>query len=204
MKDFFESVETRWPAGRRDLHWHLLPPSTESAADDLLGPYGDLIRTPGLEMVLPKWLHVTVLHAGPHDEASAEEVAQMTDHVREAVAGTGPVELVFSRPSIGTVGIGRAARPGAAARALWDATWAATTQVVGERWQLMPEIYNPHLTIAYAGRDAARADGASMKSELSDIDAGDVTMSFPTLTLVSQWHTHQRIIWEPLATVPLA
>ncbi|WP_277762474.1 hypothetical protein [Streptomyces sp. IB2014 016-6] len=44
-----------------------------------------------------------------------------------------------------------------------------------------------------------------MKSELSDINAGDVTMTFPSLTLVSQWHTHQQhIIWEPLATVPRA
>ncbi|MFE5669103.1 2'-5' RNA ligase family protein [Streptomyces niveus] len=207
MKDFFESVETRptapWPAGRRDLHWHLLPPSTEQTVDALLGPYGDLIRYPGMEMVLPKWLHVTVLHAGPHAEASDEEIAQMTALVREAVAGTGPVSLTFSRPSVGTVAIERAARPGAAARALWDATWSATEQVVGERWQLLPEIYNPHMTIAYAGADADHADRAAMKSELSDINAGEVTLEFPTLSLVSQRHNHKRITWELLATVPL-
>ncbi|MGW1022080.1 2'-5' RNA ligase family protein [Streptomyces niveus] len=206
MQDFFEAVENRgnrWPAGRRDLHWHLLPPSTQDTVDALLGPYGDLIRTPGMEMVLPRWMHVTVLHAGPHASASDDEVAQMVGLVREAVAGTGPVTLTFSRPSIGTVAIERAARPGAAARALWDATWAATTAVVGERWELLPEIYQPHLTIAYAGADAAHADRAEMKASLSDIDAGEVTMAFPELTLVSQWHDHRRITWEPLATVAL-
>ncbi|WP_051433561.1 2'-5' RNA ligase family protein [Streptomyces niveus] len=168
----------------------------------MLHPYADLIRAPGMKMVLPRRLHVTVLHARPQAEASDAEIAAMTDGVREAVAGTGPIELVFSRPSIGTVGIGRAARPGAAARGLWEATWTATTEVMGERWQLLPEIYNPHMTIAYAA-DAHNADRAEMKSALSDVDASEVTLTFPELTLVSQWHNHRRIIWEPLATLPL-
>lgn len=44
---------------------------------------------------------------------------------------------------------------------------------------------------------------AHLTSILSDVDAGEVTMAFPALTLVSQWHTHENIVWEPLATVPL-
>ncbi|MCL7382220.1 2'-5' RNA ligase family protein [Streptomyces sp. 35G-GA-8] len=204
MRDFFAGVETRWPAYRRDLHWHLLPPSTEQAVDDLLGPYAELIRYPGMEMVTPKWLHATVLHAGPREEATDDEIDEMVARVRDAVTGTGPLTLTFSRPSIGTVAIGRAARPGATVRQLWDTTWTATTAVVGERWNLLPEIPYPHITIAYAGRDAAHADRAAMKAMLSDIDAGEVTLDFPALTLVSQWHTHQHIVWEPLATVPLS
>lgn len=207
MKDFFEGVETRpggpWPAFRRDLHWHLLPPDSEQASTTLVGPYTDLVDRPGLHMVPPEWLHVTVLHAGPRTEATAEEIARITDRVREAVAGTGPVTLTFSRPAVGATGIGRDARPGKAARRLWEATWDATVAVVGERWNLVPKTYTPHVTIAYAGRDADRADRAHLTSILSDIDAGEVTMTFPALTLVSQWHTHENIVWEPLATIPL-
>lgn len=206
MKDFFEGAETHahpWPAGRRDLHWHLLPPRTEETTDALLGPYTGLLRTPGMEMVMPDWLHVTVLRAGPHDQASEGEIAEMTDRVREAVAGTGPVELVFSRSSVGTVGIARAGWPRAAAHALHRAAWSVTRQVVGDRWWLAPAIFHPHLTLAYAGRDAEQADRDDMKNMLSRVDAGEATVSFPTLTLVSQWHTHQEILWEVLATIPL-
>lgn len=208
MKDFFESVETRpggpWPAFRRDLHWHLLPPSTPHTVDTLLAPYTQLTRYPGMEEVLPKWLHVTVLHAGPTASASGAEITEMTDRVRQAAAGTGPIEMVFSRPSIGNLGIERSARPGAPLRRLWDITWEATTAVVGDRWELLPTVAYPHATIAYAGRDAPDDTGrADMKSLLSDIDAGEVTLEFTALTLVSQWHTHQRIVWERLAEIPL-
>ena len=206
MKDFFERAEARahaWPAGRRDLHWHLLPPDVEQAREALLDPYAELIGYPGLVLVPPRWLHVTVLHSGPRDEASDEEIVEITGRVGDAVAGTGAVELIFSRPSIGTVAIERPARAGAPARQLWEAAWSATARVVGERWPLQPEIYYPHVTIAYAGRDAHFAHRTDLKALLSDTDGGDVTMAFSELTLVSQWHTHQHIVWEPLAAVPL-
>ncbi|GGR20775.1 hypothetical protein GCM10010497_23880 [Streptomyces cinereoruber] len=37
MEDFFAKVGRFWPAGRRDLHWHILPTPTE--ADALIAPY---------------------------------------------------------------------------------------------------------------------------------------------------------------------
>jgi 2'-5' RNA ligase len=204
LQDFFDRVENRthpWPAGRRDLHWHLLPHPV--AARQLVEPYRELAHRPGLEPVPAQWLHVTVLHSGPEQEASTQEVQEITARVRKAVAGTGAVELTFARPAIGNVAIERAARPGAAARRLWEATWAATREVVGERWPLLPTTYYPHTSIAYAGRDAQLADRGELKQALSDIDGGEVTLTFPTLALVSQWHDGRQIIWEHLADVPL-
>ncbi|MEK8141566.1 hypothetical protein NKH18_00225 [Streptomyces sp. M10(2022)] len=37
MENFFERVAKAWPAGRRDLHWHILPAASE--ADALLASY---------------------------------------------------------------------------------------------------------------------------------------------------------------------
>ncbi|MEV4998563.1 2'-5' RNA ligase family protein [Streptomyces niveus] len=154
-------------------------------------------------MVLPRWLHVTVLHAGPQASATDAEIAAMTEGVRKAVAGTGPITLTFSRPSIGTVGdrsgsTTRCGRSCAVGRDLDGHDRCGRRPVAAQ-----PETYTPHLTIAYAGSDAAHADRSALKAELSDIDAGEVTLEFPVLTLVSQWHNHRRITWEPLATVPL-
>lgn len=32
MENFFERVGRFWPAGRRDLHWHILPTPAEASA----------------------------------------------------------------------------------------------------------------------------------------------------------------------------
>lgn len=37
MENFFERVGRFWPAGRRDLHWHILPTPDEASA--LAEPY---------------------------------------------------------------------------------------------------------------------------------------------------------------------
>ena len=37
VENFFERVGRFWPAGRRDLHWHILPPPDEASA--LAEPY---------------------------------------------------------------------------------------------------------------------------------------------------------------------
>jgi 2'-5' RNA ligase len=207
VDSFFERVETGdnpWPAGRRDLHWHLLPPDIEAACKLLQDPYSELIHYPGLVLVPPQRLHVTVLHCGPQSEASDQEVADITARVREAVAGIGPLELTFARPTIGNVAVERTARPGAPARRLWEAVWNATTQVVSEeRWPLRAETYYPHMSIAYAGPDARHVDRGGLKQLLSDIEGGEATLTFPSLTLVSQWHNDRHILWKRIATVPL-
>ena len=192
-----------WPAGRRDLHWHLLP-KTVADREALAGPYRELARQPGLEPVDDEWLHVTVLHCGPHQDATAGEIQEIATRVREAVAGGGPVELTFARPQVGSVALERAARPGVATRRLWDVTRTATTEVVGERWPLQPAAaYYPHVSLAYAGSQASLADRGVLKQLLSDIDAGEVTLVFSSLSLVSQWHDGRRIVWDSLVTVPL-
>ncbi|MFE5097262.1 hypothetical protein ACFRCI_45005 [Streptomyces sp. NPDC056638] len=57
--------------------------------------------------------------------------------------------------------------------------------------------------IAYTGHDGRLADRGELKQVLSDIDSGAVTLTFPALALVSQWHDGRQIVWEHLADVPL-
>lgn len=45
MENFFERVGRVWPAGRRDLHWHILPTLAEAAA--IAAPYKDLLPRRG-------------------------------------------------------------------------------------------------------------------------------------------------------------
>jgi len=206
MDDFFARVVNRahaWPAGRRDLHWHLLPSPSE--ADALARPYRDVTSTPGLNAVPPQWLHITVLHAGPQADSSDAEVEAVVAKVRDAAADTGPFALTLYPPSVGTVALECMGYPGAPARRLWELTAAATEEVIGKRFELLSDVYYPHVSLAYAGPDGHLADRAVLKAALSDVeDAGPVTVQAHTLSLVAQWHDgRSQIVWEHLASVPL-
>lgn len=62
MENFFERVAKAWPVGRRDLHWHILPASSEAV--ELLASYPETVFSrPGLVRVPSEWLHCTLLHA---------------------------------------------------------------------------------------------------------------------------------------------
>ena len=75
---------------------------------------------------------------------------------------------------------------------------------MGDRWPLIPSSFYPHTSLAYAGRDAAKADRQAMKIWLSDHGPREpVTFRAEKLSLVSQWHDHATITWEHLTDVPL-
>ncbi|MFM9373228.1 2'-5' RNA ligase family protein [Streptomyces sp. Da 82-17] len=205
MDNFFARVEQRthaWPAGRRDLHW-LVIPDRETAQTRLYQPYRALAEQPGLHPVRPEWMHITVLHMGPQDTASADEIAQLVEAVAKSAAGISPYELTLSRPAIGNVAIESTGYPGAPHRELWEMTRQAQQAVVGDRWPFIPTVSYPHLSHAYAGADAHLADRGALKVMLSDLPGEPVTLPVHTLTLVSEWHTRSEIVWDVLAEVPL-
>jgi 2'-5' RNA ligase len=206
MDNFFARVMNRtaaWPAGRRDLHWHILPSEEEAKA--LTEPYRHVVSTPGLNPVPARWLHITVLHAGPEADTSQAEIDAMVDKVRAAAVEVEPFELTLFPPAVGTVALECAGYPGAPARRLWELTATASQQVMGDgRFTLIPASYYPHTSVAYAGPDAHLADRTALKVALSDTAAVAVTVRAHTLSLVSQWHDGKsKIVWEELASVPL-
>lgn len=205
MEDFFAKVESRshpWPEGRRDLHWLIIPPES-LAREFLYEPYRSLAERPGLCPVRPQWMHITVLHAGPQDSASAAEISRLVEEVAKRAAAHTPFEVTLSRPDIGTMAIESKGWPGAPHRALWDMTWQAQQAVVGERWPQIPAVSYPHLTHAYAGPGGHLADRSVLKAALSDLPGEPVILPVATLTLVAEWHDHREITWDVLAEVPL-
>lgn len=206
MDDFFTTVESRehaWPAGRADLHWHVLF-STDEVRAALTDPYAELTHRPGLEPVPPEWLHMTVLHSGPAAEATGAEIKQIIDGVRAGARGLAPFEVTFAQPAAGNVAIECLGQPGPPARALWEMTWQQTHQVVDDRWPRIPGIYYPHISLAYAaGPKALEVDRSTLKVWLSDHGRGEVTLRAERLVYVAQSHDRHRITWEVLEEIPL-
>lgn len=198
---FFERVGRVWPAGRRDLHWHVLPTPGEAAA--LAAPYAPLALTrPGLEGVPAEWLHCTLLHTVGlgRDDIDLEAVLAEAGAVARTLS---PFRLTFDRPSVSTVGFDLSGWPGRPFTVLVD---ALTQVMAGTKKEFAPApSRHPHLSLAYAADGAQDVDSVALRTALAAIEGPlSATVVVDRLHLVEQWHDGARIRWEPLAEVPLA
>ncbi|MGW4551948.1 2'-5' RNA ligase family protein [Streptomyces violaceorubidus] len=199
MESFFTRVESFWPAGRRDLHWHILP--TEAEARALTAPYADVVSRPGLQPVLPQWVHCTLLHAVGVGR-SAIDTDALVDQVKQHTQTVTPFTLTFDRPAVGSVAVEISGWPGQAFAELGTAVTEATTGT-GVSFTAARSRY-PHISVAYTTAGAEDVDATAVKASLADV-AGPLsaTVYVDRLHLVEQWHDGAHITWEPLAEVLL-
>ncbi|WP_048581545.1 2'-5' RNA ligase family protein [Streptomyces viridochromogenes] len=199
MKDFFAAVEHRWPAGRKDYHWHILP-DPDLVQRELFEPYRELTHQPNLAPVRSKNFHITLLHGPPVEEVTEDEIDEAVTLVREGCATVAPFDLILERPALGTVAIECIGRPGAVSRPLWQLTADATAKATKRRFPTIPAAHYPHGSIAYAVGDVKRLP---LKVWLSDNGPGPVTVPVSKISLVAQWHDHREIVWDHILDVPL-
>ncbi|WP_189750472.1 2'-5' RNA ligase family protein [Streptomyces tendae] len=200
VEDFFTRVGRVWPAGRRDLHWHLLP--TEAEARALTVPYAEVVSRPGLQPVPPQWMHCTLLHAVGAGR-SAVDTDGLVDTVRQYAQTVTPFTLTFDRPAVGPVAVEISGWPGQPFAELGTAVTEAMTGS-GVPFTAARSRY-PHMSVAYTTEGAEDVDAIAVKASLADV-AGPLsaTVYVDRLHLVEQWHDGAHITWEPLAEVHLA
>lgn len=104
MESFFAHIADRWPPGREDYYWLLLPDPGRVLAR-LAGPYQELTRRPGLAPVPPAWVHVTIQHVAPVDAVTGEEIAKIIGVVRDGCAHVAPFELTVGQAEVWGTGI---------------------------------------------------------------------------------------------------
>ncbi|MGW1496903.1 2'-5' RNA ligase family protein [Streptomyces sp. NPDC002402] len=199
MEHFFERVGRFWPAGRRDLHWHILPTPDEATA--LTAPYRGL-ASPGLQSVPVDGMHCTLLHAVGLSSTSIDTAALLEDAASYARTRS-PFTLTFDRPAVGNVGVEISGWPGLPFNEIVD----AVTQVMagtGAAFKAAPSRY-PHMSLAYASDGAQEVDAVALRAALAAIEQPlSATMVADRLHLVEQWHDGAHIMWRPIGEVPLA
>lgn len=205
MESFFDRVEPVWPQGRRDLHWHLLPaPATEAVA--LGRPYVGLTLTKGLHRVIPEWMHCTLIHAigadVDFDPAVSAGVELLVADVARRVADIEPFTLRFGSPVIKPVAIEAPGSPDSPHQTLVDHVLAAHRELWGDA-HLLSASPAPHISLAYAGKEAEDIDTDELEAQLSDIEGQTTEVYVDRLHLVAQRHDGVHITWQPLAEVPL-
>ncbi|MGW3060664.1 2'-5' RNA ligase family protein [Streptomyces goshikiensis] len=199
MESFFERVTPFWPAGRRDLHWHLLPSAAEAAA--LAAPYGDRLAAPGLSRVPVRWMHCTLLHAIGLGRAGID-IEELLHDVRSAVQTVDPFALTFDRPAVGAVGVEVSGWPGSPFTELVDIVTAATTRA-GATFKPGPSRY-PHISLGYTADGADTLNPVTLKTALATIDQPVSAGLFADrIHLVEQRHDGRHIMWDPIAEIPL-
>ncbi|MFJ3926328.1 2'-5' RNA ligase family protein [Streptomyces sp. NPDC090022] len=122
--------------------------------------------------------------------------------VRRATQGMKPFTLTFDRPSIGTVAVEISGWPGKPFTALVDIVTAAMDRT-GAASKAGPSRY-PHISLGYTSTGAEELNAATLKTALASIDQPlSGTVLADRLHLVEQWHDGGRIMWTPVAVVPL-
>ncbi|MFD4342682.1 2'-5' RNA ligase family protein [Streptomyces anulatus] len=191
-------MSTVWPAGRRDLHWHILPTYAESSA--LVAPYAGFPR-PGLPGVPVEGMHCTLLHAVALARTGVDLEGLLKD-VGAFARTVEPFILTFDRPAIGNVAVELSGWPQDPFASIADFLTGAMTRAGGV-FKAAPSRY-PHMSVAYTSNGAELLETTGLKAELAAIDGPlSGTVFADRLHLVEQWHDGRHITWEPVAVVPL-
>jgi 2'-5' RNA ligase len=199
MEDFFAGVADRWPAGREDYHWHVLP-GTEAMRERLADPYRELTDRPGLVPVRAEWMHVAVQHLAPAAEITGAELAKITRVVRDRCAGIAPFVVTAGRADAWETGVVCPVRPGYLLRFLRQVTTGTGREVTGGRFGTHQPVYCPHLTLAYA---VAHVDHGPVRAWISDCEAVEVALPVSRLVLVAQRHDRREITCRLIDEVAL-
>jgi 2'-5' RNA ligase len=196
MENFFAEVAERWPAGREDYYWHVLPGSTADR-ERLAGSFRDLTERPGLVPVRPEWMHVAVQRLGPASGITGTELARMARLVQGRCGGIAPFTVTVGRAEAWEAGVVCPVRPGYLLRFLRQ----VIAEVAGGRPGPDPPAYCPHLTLAFA---VARVDLGPARAWLSDWEASEAEVQVARLVLVAQQHDRREITWRVIDEVALS
>jgi 2'-5' RNA ligase len=197
----------RWGSNRGDLSyedsicWHLLlgsHPGVRAVVADAqrrMAPFGGMHMTPA------RWLHATVLLAGPAGSITRDDMDEMLARATAALAGTAPVTVTLGRVLYSPEGIALGISPASALSPVLAAAQAATLEVTGTSGSSedVASAWMPHLTVCYStGEQAA----APVIAELGKAVPGcEVTID--RLSLVVQNGPEQLWDWRVAGTARL-
>jgi 2'-5' RNA ligase len=128
--------------------WHLLLGDNAGARGIAAQARQRLARFSGLQMTPERWLHVTVLLAGPVTAISRGDMGAMLGRAQAALSRTAPVTVTLGRVFFHPEAIALGISPADALMPVLEAAQAATREVTGTSGST--EAWAPHLTLCYS------------------------------------------------------
>jgi 2'-5' RNA ligase len=197
----------RWGEHRAGLSyedcvcWHLLLGANAGVRAVAADVQQRLARFGGMHMTPARWLHVTVLLAGPTATITRGDMERMLARARAALAGTSPVTVTLGRVLYHPEGIALGLSPADALGPVFAAAQAATREVTGTGGSTkdLGAAWIPHLSISYS---TCEQSAAPVIAELGKAVPGcEVTID--QLSLVVQNGPEQLWDWQVAGTAHL-
>jgi hypothetical protein len=192
-----------WRAGRHFYACHLTL-NDQPQLRDLIRRYQDALADLGnLDLIPPRWLHLTMQGIGFIDEISPHELTAVTKHVADRLRNVPVPVVTFDQPTIGQDAVYLKAQPAGPIYDLRLATYQAIKSALGAgQFHEAPPIreqYTPHVSAAYVNSDGP---AQPIIDALSRVQAPSVTATFRTASILT-FHRDQRM-YEWTNAIPIS
>ena len=190
-----------WGIGKRFYTWHITF-EDQTEVVDLAQQYRDRLSSqPELDLIPPRWLHLTMQGIGFFDQVDPADVEAIVSAARKRCAQLPPMDLVISNPHVDPESIQIAVQPAEPLRQLRVAIRAAIADVWGpDGVPERAEPYNPHMSLAYIN---AAGPGSPLSAALADAPHPTASATIDSCQLIVLNRDERMYVWEPHATVKL-
>jgi 2'-5' RNA ligase len=192
-----------WAEGRHLYACHLIP-DDQPRLRELVADYQQaLTGLPGIDLIPPQWLHLTMQGIGFTDEITAAELGALEGALTAALATIDPPRIEFRQLTVHPEAIYLKAHPADALDPLRTKMHAAVASVLGlERFtEPVPDraTFHPHVSIAYMSRDG---ETEPIAAALRTLTARSVEVTFAKADLLEIHRDHRMYEWT--SATPIA
>jgi 2'-5' RNA ligase len=193
-----------WRAGRHFYACHLTL-DDQPQLRDLIRRYQDALAHFGnLDLIPPRWLHLTMQGIGFVDEVSPDELTAVTKRITDRLRDVPVPVVTFDQPTVGQDAVYLKAQP---AEPIYDvrlATYQAIASALGpgQLHEARPtrEQYTPHVSAAYVNSDGP---AQPIFDALASVQAPSVTTTFRTASILTFHRDHQMYEWTNALPIPI-
>jgi 2'-5' RNA ligase len=189
-----------WAVGRRFYTWHL---TFEDAADviRLVREYEAHLELPGLDVIPPRWLHLTMQGIGFVGEVDDGDVGEMVAVARVRLAALDPFTISLGPAVVDPEVVRLRVTPAETVSSLRHELRAAISDVWGgERVPEDEAGFTPHVSLAYSNRDG---DMQQVLDAATAVSPRPATARITQADLILLNRDHRQYEWTTYAEVPL-
>ena len=182
----------------RQLMWPITLGTDQAIIELAREAHRRLTGIAGLDLVPPRWLHLTTLTSGPADDIASDALAAMIEEAQHLLAAIAPITITVGRVLYHPRAVMLDAGPAEPFQPVIEAVRAATRKA-GRSTALYHDPWRPHITLAYS--NTSRPAAPVIEALGRNLPARQVTIR--SVSLVTQ-SPRQRWTWDRITDLPLA
>jgi 2'-5' RNA ligase len=195
-----------WQTGQ-DFYACFLTLEDQPELRGLVRRYQDALgHRPGLDLIAPRWLHITLQGVGFADDISPADLAAITERIGERLRAVRPPTTTFHRPTIRPTAVFLKAVPPEPLYRLRLAVHQAITSVVGpgQFGEAAPDPgkFAPHVSVAYASPNGS-GPVPPLTEAMKDTAARPVSATFGAASLLVFRRDRHAYGWASATPLPI-